>query len=927
MTARSPVGASLICIGVTAGPFRNPLHILDKNDSLLYELNVSDIENSLILDIPTRSDEAVGTTTDEKKEETSPASPAETEDLWALHAISPESPSEKHLLSWDGFLDASFKEPVSAYLSEFGNKGFDAALSHQATVSGLENAGRIVRSDVFLESLFRLGLGWNSMFFQFNEQKRVFEKSIRDVRISGVSLTVVDGMIERVLRCGTDMQRIRRFVKANPMVLEQPTALSSVASAVSVLMHSLEKHLSRLLRRDMSLMQVQTMFERCGDLVGTLADITSAIERAPSESKVISVLLEKCDVHEQRVPWVGRVLHEIISRCTRPWLTLVETWIGVRSEKPLMAQLHQSKDSFVHVEQVESASSYQTSSSAPEYVYRPDMMPSSVPADQAQLIFETGRALRLLKQYQPDHPISRDDVVESSQPPRLSCEFSWADIEKVQKKAAEYEQRLRREIVRYHAGDVSRSRPGTRHGEGEKDEAPAVGDLASDVSHTFELFDLDDAEQTTKLLGSNTSMESDPLHAAPAEHDFTDPTAVVAEMPFGPPLSSVLYLSLAPTLSVQAQLVDYSCLHLLFMNHNLRSHISLQYRFQLLGDGIFAARLSQVLFDPEMNSGERRKGVARSTVHTGLRLGSRDTWPPASSELRLVLMGLLTECYAASEGRTVPPVQPETREKELPGGFSFAIRELTGDELTRCKDPNAIEALDFLRLQYKPPAVLESVITSQALHKYDRLFKYLLRLLRMIFVVNHLIYDSTARGSLSGDTRNVFQKFRIDAHRFVTTVHDYVFQVGVAVPWQRLEETLAKVETCLRHGDIDGTIEVAGSLHRLRQYHEETLNQMLQRTFLSKRYEQVNRLLEDIFGTILAFAPLSRLDGASGIRSQNEKTVSHLHATFRKQVGAFVRFLREFDGGRASRFRGGTRSSDAMVFEQLLLRLDFKAYY
>ena len=247
MTARSPVGASLICIGVTAGPFRNPLHILDKNDSLLYELNVSDIDNSLILDIPTRSDEAVGTTTDEKKEETSPASPAETEDLWALHAISPESPSEKHLLSWDGFLDASFKEPVSAHLSEFGNKGFDAALSHQATVSGLENAGRIVRSDVFLESLFRLGLGWNSMFFQFNEQKRVFEKSIRDVRISGVSLTVVDGMIERVLRCGTDMQRIRRFVKANPMVLEQPTALSSVASAVSVLMHSLEKHLSRLL--------------------------------------------------------------------------------------------------------------------------------------------------------------------------------------------------------------------------------------------------------------------------------------------------------------------------------------------------------------------------------------------------------------------------------------------------------------------------------------------------------------------------------------------------------------------------------------------------------------------------------------------------------------------------------------------------------
>lgn len=917
----------MVPIGVTAGPFRNPLHVFDKNDSLLYELNVFDIEHSLVLDIPSRPDEGVDATTDEKKEESSPASPNETEDIWALDTLTPESPSKKHLLSWDGFLDANFKEPVSAYLSEFGNKGFDAALSHQATVSGLENAGRIVRSDVFLDCIFRLGLGWNSMFFQFNEQKRVFEKSFRDVRMSGASLTVVDGMIERVLRCGTDMQRIRRFVKANPMVLEQPTALSSVASAVSVLIHGLERQLTRLRRRDMSLVQIQTMFERCGDLVGTLADIASAIERAPTESKAISVLLEKCDLHEQRVPWVGRVLHEIIKRCTRPWLTMVETWIGLRSEKALMGPLHNSKDSFVHVEQVESTGSYQASSPAPEYIYRPDMMPSSVPADQAQLIFETGRALRLLKQYQPDHPISRDDVVESSQPPRLSCEFSWADIEKLQRKSAEYEQRLRREIVRYHAGDVSRSRPATCLYDGGVVEVPAVADLVSDVSHTFEIFDLDDAGQTAKLLATNTSMESDPLHATPAEHDYTDPAAVVAETPFGPPLSSVLYFSLAPTLSVQAQLVDYSCLHLLFVNHNLRSHISLQHRFQLLGDGIFAARLSQALFDPEMNSGERRKGVARSTVHTGLRLGSRDTWPPASSELRLVLMGLLTECYAAGEGRTVLPLQPEAREKELPGGLSFAIRELTGDELERCKDPNAIEALDFLRLQYKPPAVLESVITPQALHKYDRLFRYLLRLLRMIFVVNHLIYDSTARGSLSGDTRNVFQKFRIDAHRFISALHDYVFQVGVGIPWQRFEETLSKVETCLRQGDIDGTIEIAGSLHRLRQYHEDTLNQMLQRIFLSKRYEQVNRLLEETFGTILAFAPLSRLDGESGIRGQNEKMASQLHSTFRKQVGAFVRFLREFDGGRASRTRSGTRNSDAMVFEQLLLRLDIKPYY
>ncbi|KAL1969377.1 hypothetical protein VTN77DRAFT_9570 [Rasamsonia byssochlamydoides] len=919
---------------ISTGAFENPLKLFDKNDSLLYQLNVfGDAEDPVVAEPEpeTSNDEARAGKTDESVDETKSSDP-ELENLWSLENLHETPEQTPKLQSWDGFLDNSFQEPASAYLSEFGARGFDAALAYQASVIGIENSGRLVRPDVFLQSLFRLGLGWNSMFFHYNEQKRAFEKSIRDVRVSGVSLAALDGLIGNVLQCGTDMQRIRRFVRKNPAVPEQPSALSSLAGAASVLVYGLEKRLSTHFGPEISLIQIQTLFKRCGDLVGTLADIIDAVEKDKYESEIISTLLVKCDIHVQRVPWMADILHEIIARCTRPWLMLVESWIGLRSERPLLTQLRSMKNSFIEVEFSQDLGPQRVAPPMVEYFYRPDMMPSSVPTDQARLVFETGKALRLLKQEQPNHPIAREDVVDSSDPPALDCAFSWADIEQIQNRARQYERRLRAEILRYHQGDFSRSRRATRVGQDDFDLNEPEPEPEPNVPDKFELIDLDDTKHSSGLLANKSSLESDSLYAMATSYDFLNPeSSDASDAAFGPPLASVLYLSLAPTLSLQAELVDYSCLHLLFKVHKLRYHLTVQWRFQLLGDGLFASRLSHSLFDPEMQSGERKSGVARSSgAHTGLRLGNRDTWPPASSELRLVLMGLLAECHESS--KSTRGMQHETKEKELPGGLSFAIRELRGEELIKCKDPNAIEALDFLRLQYHPPPVLESVITSRSLHKYDRLFKHLLRLLRMVAVARGLVRDSTARGSLSGDTRNIFQKFRVDVHHFITALHDYFFQVGVGSTWQRFESTLLKIERCLDRGDIDGTIQTAGSLHRLRQYHEDILDQILFSLFLSKRHEQANKLLEDIFGTILTFAPLSRLDGHSGIRQQNERTVFQLHVTFRKQVGAFVRYLRNLDGGRMSsksRGRYGTLSGSnaTSVFEHLLLRLDMKEYY
>ncbi|BAE60773.1 unnamed protein product [Aspergillus oryzae RIB40] len=913
---------------LTGGFFRSPLELLNEDCFSSSQLNLFETD---VFD----PDLLPESTTDASSETSAEPSIARSErgdgseDIWVLNDVDVKFDGKRFLKTWENCQNRLYQEPTSAYFSESGSRGFDASLANQAATNGLGKLGRVARNDVFLRSLFRLGLGWSSLFFRYNRERQMFERVFDDIRLSGVSVAALNSLTDEMIQCGTDMQRVRNFVGKAPSKSTKLSALSTLSSAVAVVIYIVEKRLLRDADNILSLIQVRALFQRCGELAGVLADLVEAVEGVVSDAQIFSIVLEKAAHYSQTFGHMEDLFREIVIRTVYPFLKHAETWIGLRLEASTLKELAANGRSFVVLEPSEENPKTTSQSTRLEYRYNPAEMPSFIPTDQAELIFESGRSLRLLKRFHPQHPIASDEICNGDVP-RLSCASTWTDIERIQEKAKIYENRLRSEILRYNRG-----RPSATKNLIINSQPPAHTEASDTLKDTFDLFDIDDAQNMTGLLANPSSIEKDELSRLIEQGNHKD-----LEVPedhrcnFGPELASALYLSLAPLLSSQALLIDFSCLHLLFKEHKLRYHLSLQWRFQLLGDGFFTSLLSHALFDPEMQSGERKSGVVRSSVHTGLRLGSRDTWPPASSELRLVLIGLLSECHGFDDRSESSAGNEPRKERELPGGLSFSIRELTAEEVTKCKDPNAIEALDFLRLQYKPSDVLEAIITSRSLNKYDRLFKHLLRLLRMVSVVKGLIRDSTGRDSLSGHPRNVYQKFRIDCQHFVLSLSDYCFHVGIGSTWQRFQDSLAKIERCLDRGDIDGTIEAAHSVPRLRDYHEDILDQMLFALFLSKRHADAAKLLESIFGTILTFAPLSRMDGTSGVRHESEAIAYQLFATFRKQTSLFVNYLRNLDGVNASSKsfgRSGTtfasREAPTCVFDHLLARLDMRKYY
>ncbi len=118
----------------------------------------------------------------------------------------------------------------------------------------------------------------------------------------------------------------------------------------------------------------------------------------------------------------------------------------------------------------------------------------------------------------------------------------------------------------------------------------------------------------------------------------------------------------------------------------------------------------------------------------------------------------------------------------------------------------------------------------------------------MLFVINQLFRDiSTLPQSDSPASDDAILRFRIEAHHFVSQVTDYFFTRGISVPWARFQAWLDDIERDVTRQEHFGTS--ATRMHspdRLRDYHEQVLDDIMLALLLRKRQAPVLKLLEDI---------------------------------------------------------------------------------
>ena len=834
------------------------------------------------------------------------------DDIWSVPDFLAFKNLPEKAKNWENFHDRNFKSPPNPYISENGPGVFDALLVlHARTQNAISEQSPVhrLKPGSVIECLAQLGLGKESILYSFNAIDRTFHTRLGAENIcpSGFSSWAFTSLEQDFLALGNRFRFLSSFAHEPHQSLK---SLVSLASCISTVLYTIEATLYEPVNQIRSILQLQSLFHNPGLIIQCLEEILSRAVVAQSDERILSLLYQLADESENSNS-IRPVLFEILARVSKCWFHGIGDWLGFNSGNDLPD--YHTLPNFIHVQRTSQEKERENTRSI-EYIFVETEVPSFLGGTDALRIFQVGQGLRLLHASSTDHPLIRPDAKLPIQSCLLDLRFDWLDLEDIQKRVNHYETALLSAIRGF---DKHRSNST------ENDSNTATTPAGLDPSH-------DVVDFGNELLLSSWNMKMEQPLINPLMNTVDDSLVMYTEsccrgevqaddaQLFRPPLSLVPLLSINPILSAQARLVNQSCMFSLFKEHNLRSHLNLHYRYSLLSDGVFTSRVSYALFDAELPSAERRQGKSRIGV-SGLRLGCRETWPPASSELRLALMGILNESYYRDDHFDARI----SRRADLPGNMSFAIRAMSEDELQKCMDPNSIFALDFLRLQYKPPSSLDAIITQASLDRYDAIFKLLLRITRLVYSVKQLRQVASSH-SKSGGHDAAMQRFSIEATHVITTICGHFFE-EVKRHWTAFWQSLDELETHIEQYSISEH----ESLNTLRDMHEEMLGEIMFGLLLRQRQEVIMKHLEEIFETVLNYAALvgtldSLDDGGSHVAEQGLS----IYQKWKKKVKVFVGVCRGLSERKAM---AGSRRSGEVVgensIERLLLKLEMSSYY
>ncbi|KAI1317327.1 hypothetical protein EDD11_008696 [Mortierella claussenii] len=473
-----------------------------------------------------------------------------------------------------------------------------------------------------------------------------------------------------------------------------------------------------------------------------------------------------------------------------------------------------------------------------------------------------------------------------------------------------------------------------------------------------------------------------PEISSPSSSDFNSAvhTTTTTRLDNTAPMIALADQSFSDSILSRTSLINTCVLSLYFHDLNLLGHLQVLERFMLMRDGNFVARVSQALFEEETGLLTRSARAATAAKISGVSGGSqkedsrrgstssmatpafasawrstRLIWPPRSGELEMALRAVLLDCFQASSAADAErkdfskeeddpnmsdmhavedrhtsrtrqhrddinsPMQRSIDSAELEESLAFAVQEYD-DEHKISRDANALEALDFLYLEYKAPRPLRLLFfTPNAFEKYTRLFTFQLRLMRVDASLKRIygqlrarqkmavVLQKTSRTASLGqchpalaEEMRVLHRFRFEAHQVFKAIQGYVADVAMNTTWRRFMQRMSTVQARVEHQiimsrrsdsdphlesnytdfealtlDADDNLSTAAAaaadqglqdscledLAALQQFHDRVLDQMLSRSLLKRRQAPVLKVVHGILSSILKLSQyLDRLD-------------------------------------------------------------------
>ncbi|CAO3572327.1 unnamed protein product [Mortierella alpina] len=499
------------------------------------------------------------------------------------------------------------------------------------------------------------------------------------------------------------------------------------------------------------------------------------------------------------------------------------------------------------------------------------------------------------------------------------------------------------------------------------------------------------------------------------------------------PLTVLAEHSLCDSIRARTLLVNTCLMSLYFHDLNLLGHLKIMERFMLMKDGQFVMKLGEALFLDETGllnrctqaayeaesatsdpKNERRSSMASSASGGSSASTWRNVqlkWPPRSGELEMTLRAVLLECFHSSvskidsvgsgkdshdvsdvsemdveetvEHEATPrrAMKRDVDAQELEESLAFAVKEYD-DQSKIGRDANALDALDFLYLDYKAPRPLRLLLFTPAVfEKYTRLFTFQLRLARVDAALKQVyrrlrtqdkgisricglvsFEPQQQKAYLLYDELQVMHAIRFEAQKILDGFRGYITDVAMGSTWHKFMDRLKALQVRLEDrilsssnggdtisddgDDIEQDGQELENLADLHRYHDHVLNRMLLQSLLKPKQAPVLSIVHGILNCILKWSHIvNRLPEATSrllqdpvrLLEQRVAKMQKLHTKFRTLCRMLIKVLTALiergidldapdEDGKCAQSTGRS-STETEFLQQLLLRLDMSRFH
>jgi hypothetical protein len=732
-------------------------------------------------------------------------SQSEDDDVWSFEAEPPALPVGPLLHTWEAFQLGEQAPPNLTYLSEAGDNALDAVFQQ------CENSAGIIQHDITLRACCSLVLGRSSMLSQWDSAKGSFTRVLERASLSGLSLSGSHSLIQHFINTGTIFRKLYTF--ATQSDVKDCTAMVAFRRSVGDLLDHVERHICGQLHRIRSLLQLQQVTDRSYHILEHIGTLLQGVRHVRTDEVLISMLSDDVTALAEGSSVLVGAMREILVLVSMPWLQSLAEDMGLASSLRTNTLLA-APDDTVSTSQPP----------PPEAVF--------LTAEDRRNVASIRRSISLLRQHVPDHPLVKPDGSFLEQD--ISQMMARYDPDALVEQANEYKDKMSEALSCYRQGSEM-------HEMSTLGDAKKVHASVSDDHGPFDLTAVEDIADLEAETPRKTSMDTHVYVRLRSNLDVILAATCADAISNLAQTSSDLLALLRPFIDVQAALVNGAVMSYVLNTYHLRDHLELHRSYHLFGNGDFVTRLATALFSGEVQTAERKRGNIPTSETMGLRLDSRESqrWPPASSELRLTLLNVLSDSYA--------PQSNQEDKVQLPGGLSFAIRELTDAEIDRVMDPTSIYALDFLRLQYTPPSPLADVFTATIVQHYDAVFRTLLVHVRVLHATSQLSMFCTKHTKQSpsyAENDTIIRRFAWKARQLSTTIFSHFTDTVITNAWAAFSQYLDSLQHHVQTGQ-------SADLHSITRLHETCLDDIRSKMFLRQKHAKLRLVLEELAAIVI----------------------------------------------------------------------------